>query len=642
MTRTPVLVLVLAIVAAVLSATWMLGPAAEITEDRESPSSSVAPDEELQVEAVELIDIDSAHLDEASHESSEREAVAFAEIDTVVDAAIADAAASAGSLIARGRVVDAATGEPLPGYSLDLRDSERRTARVVTNESGHFASIDTLVAGPLAIRARELARDFDPRLATELRVGEDGSAREIEVRVESGPTYRLAITPPDASPVERMSAVLVASSARDAPRMRGTLGEDDAPWVRFAPTSSDASEGEIVLDSRDGVWRGRAKVRIGRGVQPGVVSIVLESFAALEVRVVGADDQGLARAIVTWTPNTGGRSREQTTRDGGVVVWERAAAESALLTVRLTRYLDFEMPLVLEKGVRRVEIVKLVRAPSAGAIRGTVVSDTGTYEREVDLRLLPLADGRGGVSQVSTKVEWSDVAGAKVGRFEFEDLPIGRWHCQVSEDDWYRWESRRVEVEVPRSDLVFVVHDAVPVADLEFQPRDENGAVFSGAIAVRFLVKGEQRLYRGSDGRVLVESFPVDSPLRWRVDSDGRAAVFGGWGDLSPLASVGGRERRGAAPILESGWAQAFRVVRHDNSRAVAGAKALVDGREAGVTGADGRIVLRAGTRPARVQFRFKDWNMRGNAVLSPTNASAEFENTVRLEVPKNARKKKP
>ncbi len=638
MSRTPALFLVLAIVAAVLTAAWMLGSSAEFEEDSDTLISVSVLDEAPDLNPVDLAEDGSALLEQVAHESSEREAIAFEHSQAVVGDA--NSGAPAGSLLAHGRVVDAATSEPLPSYALVLRDSKKRTAQVVTDASGAFAAVVALLPGPLTIRASERSREFD--LAAELVIGADGSVLPIELRVESGPTYRLAIAPANAPSIDQLTAFVGTSSERDSSRARGTLGGGAEPWVRFSGLPRNASEGEIVLDSRDGVWRGRAKVGFGRGVQRGIVPIVLETFAALEVRVVGVDDRPIARATVTWAPNPGGRPREQTTGENGIVVWERATPEAGVLSVRITRYLDFELPLVLVDGVRRVEIVRPVRAPAAGSIRGTVVSDTGSYERDVSLRLLPFADGRGGVPALSAKVEWSSVSGARVGRFSFDDLPVGRWYCQLSEDDWYQWEPRRVEVETPRGDLVFVVHDAVPVADLEFEPRDENGAVLSRPFEVRLLVKGEPRLHRSREGRVLVQAFPVDSPLRWRVDADGRAAVFGGWPELAPLSSVGGRERRGAAPILESGWAQTFRVVRQDNSKAIAGATAIVDGRELGVTGADGRIVLHAGAKPKRVQFRFKDWKMRGNASLAPASGSVEFESVVRLEVPKNARKKKP
>jgi len=645
MTRTPVLVLVLALVAIVLAAAWSLGPSAEFEEEFDALSSTIPADVESGVEPFEGADEDAVVLDRVAHEPSEREVIAFATDDARIEQKRMSPASwlehvQPGSLLARGRVVDAASGEALASYGLELQDTKLKRVRVLTDADGRFTATVALAPGPLEVRAMERSREFDPGLAAELRPGEDGNALEIELRVETGPTFRLAISPVNAPPADQMTATLHASSDRGPLRARGTIGGGTEPWVRFAPLAGDASEGEIILDSLDGVWRGRANVRLGRGIHRGVVPVLMESLAALEVRVVGADDRPLARATVGWKPSTGRRVGDKVTRDNGTVEWARTAAEAGVLSVRLTRYLDHEMPLVLAQGVRRVETVKLVRAPSAGSIRGTVISDTGSFERGVDVRLVPFPDGRGAVSQLSAKVEWSQVDGAKVGRFAFDDLPVGRWTCHLSEDDWYLWEPRRFEVETPRGDLVFVVRDAVPVADLEFEPRSENGAVFSNGIEVRLLVKGEPRLYRGRDGRVLVPSFPVDSPLRWRIDSAGRATVFGGWTDLAPLTSVGGRERRGAAPILESGWSQTFRVVRHDNSKAVAGAKAIVDGRESGVTGADGRIVLRAESKPKRVQFRFKDWKMRGNANLAPANGSAEFESLVRLEVPKNARKK--
>lgn len=634
MPRTTFLLAFLGVLALLLCGAWWLArPTADVGGD--VPQFVALPDDS-DVDTVPTLDLaDADSIVAVEPEATRHEAIA--EFEPVESSAADDALA--GSLRARGRVVDAATGETLPGYALELKDARGKIARSTTDAVGVFALEKALTPGPLMIRAPERGPGFD--LAAELAIDPSTSeVRPIELRVVSGPTYRVVIEPTRAPPLAEHDVSLVLNNGKV--RVRGTVGTGEPAWVRFAPMPDDAARKDrarLTLNSRDGVWVGAALVRVGVGRQAEVVILSVSPESALEVRVVDGDGQALANAFVSWTIPSGINSRDSVTRSDGRAVFERVGSDSGTLQVRLVRWRDHESTFALVRGERRVETVTMQRAPSAGSIGGTIVSDSGTYERDVRMRLVPLDAGRG-VRSLETNVRWTTRSSARVGLFDFDDLPLGRFRLDVRENDFYAWEPRRTEVEAPREGLVFTVKDTVLIADLAFEPREEDGSPYSGRFEVRLDATNESRVRNGRDGSLVVTEFPIDKPLRWRLDAPGRAAEFGTWSDLAPLASVGGRERRGAAPVLACGWAQMFRVVHQNNAKAIAGATAVVDGREVGVTGADGRVVLRAESAPTVVQFRFKDWKTSWTADVVPEKSSTSYEATVRLLPPKNARKK--
>ncbi len=545
-----------------------------------------------------------------------------------------------GGLLASGRLLDAATSEPLPLYAFALHDGGGGRIRLATDERGAFAATEALRPGLLRAVFSEAGRAVAD--AAELRADDEGKVAAITLRIESGPTYRFVTSPLPASPIEEFTARLVLNTPSGPPRVRGTLGGGTAAWVRFAPIRDTNGEGRIILDSADGVWRGLCTVNLGQGIQRGVVTVSMQAFASIRVTVVDGADRPVPDAIVTWDTGESGKPRVQGTRKTGQVGFERIASETGTLTVRKLRYVDDERALTPQIGELTEALVRMVPAPSAGAIEGTVFSDSGTYARDVSVRLLPLGEGASGVKQLTTKLAWTGSDGARVGRFRFDDLPVGRWRVAIAEEDWYDWEPRRFDdVESPTGGLEFRVHDTVPVVDLVFDPVGVDGQPVSG-FTVRLLVGSESFATNGGGGPLVVSACPVDKPLRWRIDSRGLKAAFGDWSSLAPLASQSEHDQRGARPMLERGAAQMFRVVRSDNRRPIAGVVAIVEGREVGQTDGQGRIVVEADEEKSRVTFRYKEWRQMDVMNFSMNvRDSKTFERTVRLEVPKNQRKKR-
>lgn len=560
-------------------------------------------------------------------------------------ASASDAVVSEPGIAASGRLVDAATGEPLPEYTFELLVPGGKPISVTTDAQGAFVTSAALRPGPLRARFTEASRAW--RTIDELRLGEDGTPEPLALRVESGPTYRIVLSPPTTVPVEEYAPRIESRTSEGWKRAPGRIGgitspAGGVPWVRFGPIPMDSdSETRLVFDSRDGVWRGRADVQPGLGIHGGVVTIPMKAFASIHVTVRNPEGNALEDALVEWVVEGAERPNRSTTRDDGESKFERIASEVGTLRVRKVRFIDQDIVMTPAIGERTELDVVLTPAPSAGSISGTVLSDSGTYSRDVTIHLLPRGNGREALRQISVPVNWTGTAGARVGRFQFDDLPVGTWRISVAEFDWYEWEPRAMEVEAPLSGVEFRVHDGVLVADLVFEAVDPEGREVRD-FQVRLVSNSDALTERSRGGRVLIPSFPVDRMMRWRLDTNGLASSYGDWSSMSPLTAVEGRDRRGARPVLEPGAAQLFRVVRSDNRRAIEDAVAIVGGREVGRTNASGHIVLRSDQPSAKVEFRHKGWRMLDSAALSPVvRRNTPFVQTIRLQVPKKKTSRK-
>ncbi len=565
------------------------------------------------------------------------------------DASASDAVVSEPGIAANGHLVDAATSERLPEYTFELLVPGRKPVTVTTDAQGAFVTSAVLRPGPLRARFTEASRAWGT--IDELRLDEDGSPVPLALRVDSGPTYRVVLSPPTTVPVAEYAPRIESRTSEGWKRAAGRIGGIASPggssaWVRFAPIPMDAdSETRIVFDSRDGVWRGRSDVQPGLGIHGGVVTIPMKAFASIHVTVRNPEGNALEDALVEWItadseqPNRS--TNRSTTRDDGEAKFERIASELGTLRIRKVRFLDQELAITPPIGERTELDVVLTPAPSAGSIGGIVLSDSGTYSRDVTIHLLPRGDGREALRQISVPVNWTGTAGARVGRFQFDDLPAGAWRMSVAELDWYEWEPRAMDVEAPLAGVEFRVHDGVLVADLVFEAVDPDGREVSD-FQVRLASNSDVVTERSRGGRIMIPAFPVDRTMRWRLDTKGLASSYGDWSSMSPLTAVEGRDRRGARPVLELGAAQMFRVIRSDNRRAIADAVAIVGGREVGRTNASGQIVLHSRDPDAQVEFRFKGWRMLDSAALSPVvRRNTPFVRTIRLEVPKKASRKR-
>lgn len=618
----------LGLVALVAGGAWWIAGPTDMPSVVVEPAS-VEPEAQGDEEPLALVDSSDAGVEE--RELVPIEALA----DDAPEAAIA-AEAPAHRASVSAQLVDAATSEPLPDYAFDLTDSRRRRVSLLTDAEGRFDA--ALHAGPLRARFSESSSQWID--VGELRFGSMGEPETLVLRVASGPTYRLAITPRDVVAPEKLQSRLRVRVGKEDVRASGRVRGGPVPWTRLAPIAAAAgSHARLTLESSDGEWRGTAQVVMGPGVRPGVVPVVLDGYCAVDVHVF--DPEGRPVPAVDVEMQFGAERRGSQfarTSNEGRAHFGFIGGGTWTLVVRTARFVDLERPVVLRPGVLGREDVQLVRAPSAGAIRGIVLSDTGRYRERVFVSMTRLDQETPG--SIGARVEWTEAAGIATGRFEILDVPHGRWRLSVSEDDWFDWEPRRSDVEPPLEGLQLRVHDAVPVVDLVIRPSGEDGAAFQGRYELR-MASGPSTHNESRNGEALIPSFPVEQPLRWRIDAADRAPAIGDWSEFVTDPPADGRERRRAQPVLVAGWGELYRVTRSDNRRPVEGAAVLVDGREMGKTDKDGRVYVRAASKPASVTFRYRDWKLDRKIDLNPPRSgSRELERSVRLQPPKRKAKK--
>jgi RNA polymerase sigma-70 factor (ECF subfamily) len=519
-------------------------------------------------------------------------------------------------------IVDAATGEPLPEYALELRAGEHieslatdgdgrvRTERRYRTGAFEVKPVDDprLALDRAAATGMELAREevWIPVAFDEA----EGTPRELPVEV--GPTYELDLrSERDVDPDELRAVVLghgisfrdTIGSFYGAP-VRGA--DDGAPaWVRFMPLPTAmlprTAPWRLEVYARDGFWFGAAEVDsiVGRSREPVVVELQARG------RVVGTvrDDAGapVAGVPVQLRPvDAAGEGVRGATDAAGRFALEWAPAADYRLAIEPSRH-EPEARDVRVRALETQEVDVRLRARAiAGDVRGRIVSSTGTYANPCFV----LLDGRGpGTPDMNRELEWFEEDGRMVGAFAFEDLPTGEYVVSVlSMLDKYPWSPSKLTVRPPATELLFEVADDLPTAHVTFEVVDaETGepvepftlsysANGAGSIAIGGL---------GASGPHLAD-FPDGGELMWVVVAEGYASAFGDEADfdLGP----------GGAPLvrvpLRRGWSARITAVRADTHAPVAGAEIELDGEVVARTDEDGRATVTAAKAPTRVLVR--------------------------------------
>lgn len=576
--------------------------------------------------------------------------------------------------IVRGGLRDEETGEALPDYLLRISDAAGRREDVVSDAQGEFTTAAKMVQGTISVdfldhprRERPVARKRYEHLASMEATGGDGTettAAAYDFAVASGPTFWV-----DLQPVRDIQvAALEARLRRSGPE--GRQVSDPEPvrtsgglWIRFGPmevpeatgkaTGEAASSESIEVSSPDGYWRGTAKVLEARGRVPGVIAIKLAPFAVLTVRVVDQDGSPVGDANLSLEgKNTAGKPIKAGGRSlsDGTFTFKYLAEGDGALAVRSMYHAPRDAPVHLVARESTSLDVVLEKLPIVGAIRGRILSDTGTYTPRVFVSLAAPADTTAngkGLSPLRTEVRWETVEGRDVGVFAFEGLPKGEYRLDLKHpEDFFSWEPGRLVLAPPSEAAVFRVRDAVPNAGIAFRVRDgDNGLLLDGLrITLDIRGRGAPRIFNASSNQVLYEHMPYDRRMTWRIDKEDYQPAFGDELSFSAEELRGDLEVRCADIHLDPGWGDVFLVARgqRNGGTPIEGAHILFDGREAGVTGQDGTVRLFAKRKPAHVACTYKNWSVVGKIDLSPPWARPN-RNVIRVEMrPPPPKKKAP
>jgi len=549
--------------------------------------------------------------------------------EEIAPIALADPSAEASDLPAsavRGRLHDSATGEALPDFSLRFTDVASRREEVVTDAQSEFVTSSKLADGPLKIEFLDRAGRAHP--AEPQTVERDSADALLDLAVASGPTFWLDVQPARTISLDRLDAMLrcAGASGRFATELEPLRSGTQGAWVRFAPIDATSSE-SIEVTSRDGYWRGSARVQEVRGRVARIVRVDLAPCCVLAVHV--ADKSGAAiedaDLFLNWT-GANGKSNKTYGRSiaGGLYTFKFLAAGDGTLAARSFFHAPADAPIHLAANTTSNVEVVMEKLATAGAIRGRITSETGAYTPNVDVVLYPpqsaALNGRGPTPSRTTP-EWKLVDGREVGLFGFEHLPKERYRIDVQpHEDFFQWDPRRIDLEAPSESASFVVHDGVNNAGIAFRVRDGDNGILLDDFRVTIGIRGgPSTIVSASSNQVLFHRVPLDRRVAWRIDKDEYQPAFGDDAAFLAESTQDGEHVRYADVVLDPGWGDMFRIEsgRRDGPPIV-GAHILLDGRDAGTSGSDGTLSASAKRKPTRVEFTYKDWIVAGTIDLSP------------------------
>jgi hypothetical protein len=385
--------------------------------------------------------------------------------------------------------------------------------------------------------------------------------------------------------------------------------------VRFAPISKDAAKIEkLAARTRDGLWSGEAAASTTSGFAPGVTLVAFEERAVLDGNVFDADKRALADVdIELEAKDSNEQPLKRSARTGadGHFRFDQLPACMGQLRAASVRHAPWVQGVTLLAG--KVQELEVLLAPLAiaGAIGVRVESESGRYAPPFTLVLTlendAAAESGGERFARRVRAQWSEEGGREVARFSFPDLPKQAFRVQVQKDDFFAWDPPQLALQPPAEDARIVIRDGIPNASLCLRVKDaQTGEVIPGfELTLEFPGSklGPRRLGARSD-QPFLEHLPLDRRLAWRVETGGYAPELG---DLSAFEVV---ERRGEGELrvceleLRPGWGDTYRFVDARNRTPLKGVQVLLDGREAGTSGASGRVPVRAAAQPGRIEYK--------------------------------------
>ncbi|HKE00842.1 MAG TPA: sigma-70 family RNA polymerase sigma factor [Planctomycetota bacterium] len=528
----------------------------------------------------------------------------------------ADSPAEAASAPFEGTVVDASTGEPVPSFALRV-DGPSGGETLETDERGSFTTTRRFPSGRLVVGLRDLADRSDVRRVAHDQRCEDGRAPKATLSVPLGPTYPLAIALPAGLAASDLEALLLGNAAersihgRPYPELeneRERVRDGSPPWVRFASDQMNlvgvGDPWTLVVASRDGLWRGEAKVPEIRG-RCAPVAIELRPVGAVRGNVTGADGRRPDRTALhlAWPKEEirAGVAGEITTEIENDGTYTFGALEPGQYTLWTYSpwYERVEVGVVVQAGATTRRDLVLPRRPTAGDIRGRARSRTGTFDRTVSIDLLAEKQPAGTFLARAT-VEWSGPPGDRIGHFLFEALPPGRYAVRPTRAGSMQlaWKPAEIAVEPGGPEVELECLDDVPAADLVVRALDATTGAEIPSFDVMTCFEGRpwKRRRNVEPGTALYEQVPNARKLHVSVRADGYRPFVGT--EASFVEESPGR--RVLEAFLERGWGARVAVLLED-SRPVVGATVVVDGVDAGTTDVDGTLGVLLPERPRSI-----------------------------------------
>ncbi len=535
----------------------------------------------------------------------------------------------------RGRLIDAATGDPVGSVRLVAGSAE-----ATTDATGRF-----LAQGPLAPEVDEI-QVFDDahgtRVRTIARSTLESTSEGWLARIAIGPTYRLDLANVTQGELAdwRARLVEIRSDGRETAGDFLALHAGNPPFLRYDdPWDPNEAGSGFRIEVRNVLGtRAGSSERLGsaRGVFPGRVFVRPDrEFARLTGRVLdllGNPVPGALVAAVSPRAQDAGNGAwpAAETGEGGRFVLGGLVPDLYDILVRSPRGTrSVSRRLFLPPGEVPLDDFALDIEAGAWTLRGRLEGRSGDLQGEFLLRLRS-ADGR------STPI----LARCSAPRFAIEDLPEGEYEATVLDGDGFAWTPEALRAGPPEEELVFLREDDVPLSDLALGPRDAatDAAIEEFQVQLQIGARWES----ASLSVLRDEPFarvPDGAPFRFTVWADGYRTAYGGDEDFSANAAL-----RTASPRLERGFSARFQMkdfgpgfdpedpqgsVAVLARPGVAGAELWIDGELAARSDENGIVLLELAQEPAEIVCSAPGWHLAGSDHLRGGRLSANARDVV-------------
>jgi hypothetical protein len=571
----------------------------------------------------------------------------------------------------RGRLVYESTGQGVPWCAVGLRGVGRQVEFCTTDDDGRFHSrlayplARTLVLvngegtqstdwenavevhredgeaeltvkvqpAPTLVLAGELPSGLEPSTLT-------GSIRSSDdffylyLRVRAGGEYWFAREelprPPDLERAHTNHIALVEEMKRDlAKRGDSRLSQDakshvdevglELPIPDIASMDADTQRLAEQLKSAHGPWT----VQLESEHKSWTGTAVLDQFEGViqlepqwdSLGAVALAFHGNWKTPPAWTIRADLRSgladSNRNSQSGRLdQLAEKPLRFSGITPGAYTLVIDSDMcdrvefPIVVGGPEPMNVDVQLNCAVSAGSIRGEITSESGEEPKE---KLFFNLWRPGLMSYGDIKLERDATFEKWKKTFEIADVPAGEFNLTCY------FGGLGIEplntVNVRAGDFVHLrVLDRPTYVDIGFRVFDAESGAELETFDIDFPSRETDKQSRGlRSGAIVVEHFPENGQLRWRVTSPGHVCEETDFMHATVWGLSTGT-KRWIDVRLARGWRIKCAVFDDDDYHTLKDATIVADGVDMGTTDADGYFTLTLPQRPKRIEARYRDW----------------------------------